>query len=202
MMKLKLDGQEVQSGDYGAKTLSQLIDGVEKELAPERVIVSMMLNGEPLERNGERQNAALPVEKLGSLEINSQEVGALALNTLHTLTQYLPELKISVANCVQMLQGGDESEGHMGLSALIEGLQMVSSAWHGIARFLEIDGRKPEEVMPEMSGFNGLLGDVLRAQQNVDIVQISDLLEFELVPILNTWEDHALKLISEMDEQE
>ncbi|MBW7995109.1 MAG: hypothetical protein FVQ81_00775 [Candidatus Glassbacteria bacterium] len=201
-MKLLLDGQEMKSAEFGGQTLSELIDGVEKELAPERVIVSMLLNGEPLENSEERQNTALPVQELDSLVINTQQVGALALNTLHTLTQYFPELKSSVAACVETLQSEDESEGHMSLSTLVEGLQMVSSAWHGIARFLEIEGRKPVDVIPEMNGFNGLLADTLRAQQNGDIVQLCDLLEFELVPIIEQWETHAGNLIGEMEKQE
>lgn len=201
MMKLTLDGQEMKSGEYDGQTLSELIDGVEKDISPERVIISMLLNGEPLERNVERQNAALPVEQLDSLVINTQQVGALALNTLHTLAQYFPQLKDSITSCVAMLQGEYESEGHMELGGLIEGLQMVSSAWQGIARFLEIEGKQPTDVMPDMSGFNGILADILRAQQNADIVQISDLLEFELLPIVEKWEEHATSLISEMEKQ-
>lgn len=201
MTKLTLDGREVDSGAYGGQTLSQLIDGLEKELAPERVIVSMRLNGRQLDRGQERSNAALPVGKLDSLVINTQQVGALAVNTLHTLTNYFPQLKTLVQETTRLLQGEDESDGHTSLGSLIEGLQMVAAAWQGISRFLEIEGQEPQDLTPAMSGFNGLLKDLLQAQQNVDTIQICDLLEFELIPILDQWQSHASRLIDESENQ-
>ncbi len=202
MIKLTLDGREMESGTYNGQTLSQLIDGLEKEMAPERVIVSMLLNGQPLNRGEEKDNATVPVKELDSLVINTQQVGALAVNTLHTLIEYLPQLKSHVQEAIRLLQGEDESEGHLALGSLIEGLQMVASAWHGISRFLEIQGHQPQEVMPKMNGFNGLLKDLLTAQQNTDIVQICDLLEFELITILDQWKAHAAALIEKTDNQE
>ena len=196
-MKLTLDGRELTKDAYGGKTLGQLIDGVEKDLAPERVIVSMLLDGEQLDRNGEQRNTAIPVDELNALEINTQQVGSLASDTLHTLIEYFPQLKDTVYNCIESMQGREESEGHKLLASLIEGLQMVSSAWHGIARFLEVDGRKPAELMPEMNAFNCVMGDILHAQQNNDIVQICDHLEFELIPIIENWEEYAAGLVSE-----
>ncbi len=201
MTKLTLDGREMDSGTYDGQTLSQLIDGVEKKLAPKRVIVSMLLNGQPLDRGEERDSAALPVGKLDSLVINTQQVDALAVNTLHTLVDYFPQLKTLVLETIRLLQGEDESEGHLSLGSLIEGLQMVAGAWHGISHFLAIEGQRPQDVMPTMSGFNGLLKDLLQAQQNVDTVQICDLLEFELIPILEKWLAHASRLIEETENQ-
>jgi hypothetical protein len=197
MLKLTLDGREMESGTYNDLTLSQMIDGLEKELAPERVIVAMSLNGQPLNRGDEKNNAAKPVKELDSLVIDTQHVGALAVNTLHTLIEYFPQLKAHVEESIRLLQSEKESEGHLALGSLIEGLQMVSSAWHGISRFLEVEGRSPQEVMPKMNGFNGLLKDLLTAQQNTDIVQICDLLEFELITILDQWETHASSLIED-----
>jgi hypothetical protein len=196
-MKLTLDGREMAKGSYEGRTLGQLIEGVEKDLAPERVIVSMLLNGEQLDRRGEQESAALPLDEMDSLEINTQLVNSLASDTLHTLVEYFPQLKDGVYDCIESMQGRDESEGHEKLAAVIEGLQMVSSAWHGIARFLEFGGRKPAELMPEMNAFNCVIGDILHAQQNNDIVQICDLLEFELIPIIENWEEYAAGLVSE-----
>ena len=194
MLKLTLDGRAVDETAYTGRTLGQLIDGVEKDLAPERVIVSMRLNGAPLDRREEQQSGTVPVDELESLEIDTQQVGSLASDTLHTLVAYFPQLKKSIYICIETLQGEDESEGHRRLGTVIEGLQMVSSAWHGIAHFLEVEDRKPGDVMPDMTEFNVLMSDILNAQQNNDIVQICDLLEFELIPIIDKWEDYAAGL--------
>ena len=198
-MKLKLDGKQISTTEFGDGTLSSLIRDLEKKIAPERVIVSMALDGETLDQIGEATKASVSVEELQSLEVSTQEVAGLARSTLNSLLDYLPRLILGVDECVEMLNGTEETDGHLGLGALIDGLQLVSSAWRGIALFINIDELKPGEVMPDMHKFTDVLGYIVKAQENNDIVQLCDLLEFELKPILNAWLDHANELAETLE---
>lgn len=198
-MKLTLDGKQVSSAEFGKGTLSELIRNLEQKIAPERVIISMTLDGEPLDQTGEAIKAGVPVDELDSLEVSTQEVASLAHNTLYSLLDYLPRLICGVDECVEMLNGADEKGGHLGLSALIDGLQLVSSAWRGIAMFVNIKGREPGEVMPDMQEFSDVLGYIVQAQENGDTVQLCDLLEFKLKPVLESWLEHANELTTALD---
>lgn len=198
-MKLTLDGKQISPAEFSEGILSELIRNLERKIAPDRVIVSMILDGEPLDQNGEAAKAGVPVDELDSLEVNTQEVANLARNTLASLLDYLPRLIRGVDECIEMLNGADEKNGHLGLSALIDGLQLVSSAWKGIALFIDIKDRAPGEVMPDMHEFLDALGYIVQAQENGDTVQISDLLEFKLKPILQSWLDHANELATALD---
>jgi len=198
-MKLTLDGKQISPTKLGEGTLSGLICNLEQKIAPERVIVSMILNGEPLDQADEALKAGVPVEELDSLEINTQEVATLARNTLKSLMEYLPRLIDRVDICVTMLNGADEKDGHLGLGALIDGLQLVSSAWKGIAFFINVENRGPEEVMPDMQEFSDVLDYIVQAQENGDTVRLCDLLEFELKPILDSWLEHANELATALD---
>ncbi|OGF98414.1 MAG: hypothetical protein A3F83_04255 [Candidatus Glassbacteria bacterium RIFCSPLOWO2_12_FULL_58_11] len=198
-MKLTLDGKSVRSSQFSnAGTLAELIRSLELKIAPERVIISMTLDGRALDQQSEKDKAGLPLGKLGSLEILTENVSSLARNTLATLCDYLPELSEAVEESVLLLQGSDESQGHRGLEILIDGIQMASQAWKGIACFIKIEGRGPDEVLPDISAFNEVLMMIAAAQENGDIVQICDLLEFELKPLLESWSKHAAELHSEM----
>ena len=198
-MKLTLDGKQVRSSQFGNDSnLAELIRNLEMKFAPERVIISMTLDGKPLDQKTEKDKAGLPLEKLGNLEVLTQNVNSLARNTLATLCDYLPELVEAIEDSVLLLQGSDESEGHRGLEVLIDGIQMASLAWKGIACFIKIEGREPEEVLPDMPAFNVVLQMIARAQESGDIVQICDLLEFELKPVLESWSKHASELHSMM----
>ena len=198
-MKLKLDGKQISTTEFGDGTLSSLIRNLEKKIAPERVIVSMALDGETLDQVGETTKAGVSVDELQNLEVSTQEVTGLARSTLNSLLDYLPRLILGVDECVEMLNGTEETDGHLGLGALIDGLQLVSSAWRGIALFINIDELKPGEVMPDMHKFTDVLGYIVKAQENNDIVQLCDLLEFELKPILNAWLDHANELAETLE---
>jgi len=194
-MKLTLDGQQLDLAELkNVETFAELIRNLENRLAPERVIVSMTLDEVPLDPEAEKAKADARIENLEKLEIRTQRVVELASNTLNTLIDYLPGLIEAVDECVELFQGGDESQAHRRLGALIDGLQMVSQAWRGIVAFIDIEDGKPGEMMPDMQAFFSILQAILQAQINGDTVQICDNLEFELVPVLESWLEHATTL--------
>ena len=193
-IKLKLDGRQLKSPAAGGETLSEMIKAVEAEIAPERVIVSMNLDGK-----GEREQADMPVERFSSLEVSTQNVNSLARSTLSTLTDYLPQLIESMDTVVEQLHSGQESEGHLGLSKLIDGIGMVTAAWRGIAHFIVIEDVASGGLIPDLQSFFSKLENILEAQKNNDVVQICDLLEFELRPVLEQWQMHASRLNDKLD---
>ena len=190
-MKLTLDGQELDPGSFEVETLSGLIQTVERSLAPKRVIVTMRLDGMPLDLKEEQARAAESLETLEYLDINTQGVDELASNTLSTLIDYLPSLIDMADKCVSSLQGEDEIQGHNILGELIDGLLMVSAAWKGIAHTIKIPDHKPDELIPDMTNFNSTLHNMMEAQESDDIVRLCDLLEFDLSPLMESWLEEA-----------
>ncbi|MEA2064024.1 MAG: hypothetical protein U9P14_10030 [Gemmatimonadota bacterium] len=193
-MKLTLDGLEVNPADYEAHTLSGLIQTVERRLSPKRVIVSMNLDGKPLDQDQEAARAAEDLQSIECLDINTQNVAELARNTLFTLSDFQPRLIKMVEQCTMFLQGADEIEGYNILNSLIEGLQMVTSAWKGIAQTLVIPTMEPKEVLPDIEALNSTLNKMADVQESGDLVMLCDLMEFELLPIIETWQEKAEKM--------
>jgi hypothetical protein len=190
-MKLKLDGLEIDPGSIGAETLSGLIQALERNLAPDRVIIAMNLDGRPLDQKEEQARAAEGFENLECLDINTQNVDELVRNTLSSLVDYLPNLLDVLNDCVIYLQGEDEKEGYTILGQLIDGLMMVSSAWKGISMTIKLPDHNPDDLMPDITAFNNILNCIVEAQEADDIVRICDLLEFELRPALESWLEKA-----------
>ena len=193
-MKIILDGLELEPETFGAETLSGLIQTVERSLTPDRVIISMSLDGQPLDLRQERERAANSLDTLDCLDINTQRVDELARNTLSTLIDYLPNLINMLGECVIFLQGKDEKQGYTSLGQLIDGLLMVSAAWKGIAQTIKIPDHKPEELIPDITAFNSTLHSMMEAQETEDIVRLCDLLEFELAPKLESWLEKAREI--------
>ncbi|MEA1997111.1 MAG: hypothetical protein U9N45_05705, partial [Gemmatimonadota bacterium] len=184
----------LDTGRFKAHTLSELIRSLELLVAPERVIISMNLDGEPLGRDSEETRSSSSIVELESLEIHTQNVGELACSTLCTLIDFLPSLIEAVNLTVRLFQGQDESQGHRNLSGLIDGLQMSSSAWDGISCFLGTEDVKAAELIPDTMEFSHILVSIVQAQEACDTVQVCDILEFKLVPLLESWLDKAARL--------
>ncbi len=191
-MKLTLDGKEIDTAKFSAETLSDLIRKLESMISPERVIVSMILDGKPLDQKGEKASSAEKIVGLESLEVQTSNVHELARNTLDSLIEYLPGLIDIVNECLMLFQGEDESEGHRHLEVLIDGLQITSSAWNGIAFFLTSASGKQEQMLPSMVEFNEILRSILQAQEKSDTVLICDIMELKLVPLLESWLEKAI----------
>ena len=194
-MKLILDGQSVDAEPMRGHTLGQLIQAIERELTPERVIVSMVLDGRVLDSKTEQEEAGAEVERLESLEISSQRVDTLAKSTLETVIEFIPSLTGTVSACVECLHAGQEKSGYENLRRVIDGLQIISSAWPLITRSMSGVGQSATELMPQIGDFNNLLHRIAAAQESADTVQLCDLLEFELTGILDNWLGHAENLL-------
>jgi len=200
LLKLTLDGQSMDTESLRGQTLAELIRSIERDLTPERVIVSMTLDGQNLDQESERADAGKAVESLSSLEIKTQRVDDLASATLRNLVEFIPRIAAALADCVEELQSGRENDGYKHLNQAIEGLQIVSSAWPPIIKWLSAEGWPSDALLPRTDGFKDLLNDIACAQENGDAVQLCDYLESELAGFLEDWRDHAMKLM-EMLEQ-
>ena len=195
MLKLILDGKSVDAAPMRGHTLSQLIQAIEQELTPERVIVSMVLDGRVLDNKSEQEQAGTNVEKLECLEISTQRVDSLARSTLETVIEFIPSLTVTVSACVECLHSGQEKSGYENLRRVIDGLQIISSAWPLIARSMSGVGQSATELIPQIGDFNNLLHRIAAAQESADTVQLCDLLEFELTAILDNWLGHAENML-------
>jgi hypothetical protein len=194
VLKVTLDGQDVDTEPLRGQTLAELIRAIENRLMPERVIISMVLDGRPLDSRAEKAEARMTIDQLHSLEIQSQRVDELTRNTVLNLIEFIPSLAVSLAACVESLQGGDEESGQAFLRRTVDGLQIVTSAWPVIAKSLAAEGYPPERLIPRTEGINEVLRRVSLAQESGDQVQLCDLLEFELAQYLEDWHEHAQKL--------
>lgn len=103
-------------------------------------------------------------------------------------TQYLPILTDGLRNVSRLCQEGREGEGVNQFLEAIEGLEWLASLMQGISTFnIQRNGIKPSEKPFDQLTieYNEKLIELLSAWENGDFVLISDLIEYELVPLLD-----------------
>ena len=190
-MKVTLDGKNYETEVVSQTTLSGVIQKVERQISPERVIVALRLDGTSLDQESEKAKAAENIKNFESLDISTQSVSDLALNTLDNLVDFFPELIADLKNIVKQLQSGEEEKGHRNLGGVIDGLQITSAAMSGLSQTLNTGGLTPEELQSELDSFYFTLRQMLQSQENEDWVRLCDTMEYELIPQLENWQERA-----------
>lgn len=104
----------------------------------------------------------------------------LIKETLDSCIEYIPKLLKAVSNIVYNMQSGNEGEGISLMPNILEGLQWVIEAVHGMQQhgyLINID----IPVMTER------LRELQEALEIRDYVLIADIFEYEVSPLLENW---------------
>jgi hypothetical protein len=107
------------------------------------------------------------------------ETKRLIEETITSLNSYNPKLISSIQNNIELFNGGRYSEALEQMSYMIEGMQWVYSAVDGINRVNEKMLYERINELPQH------FKEMVSALENEDHTLISDLLEYEVLPILN-----------------
>lgn len=120
--------------------------------------------------------------------MNSEEANKLLDEAIEDGKEYLPRLKEGLSKIAALLQEGREGEGINLFIESIEGLEWFGTVLEGMVCFrgalINESGEDNISVR-----YRRILGDLLAAWENRDIVLIGDLLEFEIVPIIEEFQE-------------
>lgn len=101
------------------------------------------------------------------------------MEVLHTSSEYLGKLIPGINNILEFYRSGNELKANRMIIDVIDGLLWLTEAFT-----LTQDIQK--EKM-DVSCMNEHLSEMLSAFENSDYVLLSDLLEYEVLPILKKW---------------
>lgn len=106
----------------------------------------------------------------------------LKKEVINSAVEYLNKVVLGIGGIIEDFQSGREHRATNTMSQLIEGLQWLMQAIEG-TRDLQGDD------YIDISGVNPLFNQLTEAFENTDYVLMSDLLEYELTPVMKDWEE-------------
>lgn len=109
------------------------------------------------------------------------------IEVLMTAKEYLERLIPGVANTADYLRNGNEHEGSRMMVYIVDGLQ-----WLADAIMLTTEHQVEKIDFMEITPFFTQINEAL---ENLDYIFLGDLLEYEIVPILETWKLKLLKTV-------
>ena len=172
-MRVLINGQEwTAAGD------------IEAWLAARREVVKRIeLDGQEFSGSLEE---ALTAGGAAEVRIITVPLQQLLAETKETVKSYLPRLEQGARKVAYLLQTGQEEEGFVTALQLIDGLGWLVEAVKAIQTL------EPEYLPEEnLVSLKEKLEELLAAWSKGDYVLVSDLLEYELAPLLGKWQAHV-----------
>ncbi|WP_099190210.1 hypothetical protein [Tepidibacter mesophilus] len=109
------------------------------------------------------------------------------LEILKTIGEYLGKLIQDIGDTIELFQNGNEGKGN---ERVVEIIQALKDITEGIDITSDIQNGKID-----ISEINEQLMEMVCALENRDYVLIADLLEYEINPILEKWQNKITDMI-------
>ncbi len=122
--------------------------------------------------------------------------------TAHELVQegsvFLEELHRSILVTAGLYRAGNEQEGNGHFIELTHGLEMFVTLTAATRQLPEF-GTMPVDAAGVAAGLNDILVEIVAAQEQQDMVLLTDLLEYELAPQVKPWLERFTTLLNSLD---
>lgn len=185
-MKIQINDTVHELNTESAETLSQLVGIIETEiLTPlEEVITSIEVNDSNLSDEDEIKFADFPTVQIQTLKIESCKPTKLVLDGLNDCAQVLPKVIETLESCVEKLSHDDINEAMNDFIVVTDGIQWFTTIFNGALSIYDTKINEQTKFVQIGMRLTELLNEILEAHSNSDLTQFSDLLEYELSPLI------------------
>ena len=185
---LEVDGQkEVYPDDvYFLEDL--LVHLMESEPLQGRFVIEVKVDGTTFSEAYEHESREIELSKISSIEIRTQGGEEFAESSLEKSPVFVSHLISGFKTSINLLRDPfQEEEGYDMLSRSIQALQSLKSFVDTAKAALDQSPEKKDNVL--WQEFSETADRLLEAQEEMDVVQLTDLLEQEMIPFLEKWKN-------------
>jgi hypothetical protein len=204
-MKLYIDGHLNDSVFSAGSMYDILYGGSIKSFIPEgKVIKSIAINGtqyDDLMLDADKSKA-FNLGDSDEIKITTMSQLELINGSLNAAITFLNEFKAGIVKTTDEIRWGNSNAGFKNFSAYLSGLTMFIQIMEKISQFLKIDYNNlvydGKSVQSYFNDLEKILASVLSTQVEQDYVLLADIVEFELKPNIEMFEnilkDMSLKI--------
>jgi hypothetical protein len=191
MLSCVIDGQVKSYNLNGTDSLAAMLEGLNIDLAKGgRFIASLLVNGEEVVDSISEKSRRL--DGIDSIEITTETPVRLVGKILDEGQIYIDGLR----DCLTKVAGHFTSGSGCAedsFAEAVQGLQWFVQMTDFIECTLDLDFRKllhnGRPVADYVDNLNGILQEIVIAQEGGDPVLLADILEYDLVPHLEEWKE-------------
>ncbi len=190
-MQVIVDGKPLDGELDGANLHEMLRDLMQRHLGDARTIKELSINGEIYQQDNQGAPEEIAREGIESLvveTVSSQEIADFFLQNAGATLETLQEAARSVAELFRM---DDERQANEKYRQLLETLGLFLKMLQLSQQVLDLDFEAVSagqlSANQRLERLQGLIGDMLKAQENQDWLLLADVLNYDLVGELKAW---------------
>lgn len=177
--KINIDTTEIH-------TLQELVKTIEENIISKagHVLTQIEVNQVCLSDEQEAEYAQFPVNQIEQLLINSCPPYELVLSGLEDSLQILPQIIETLRSCVTKLSEDVISEAMDEFIVATDGIQWFTTIINGSISVYGSNINEKGDFIRSSIRLSEILNEILEAHGSSDITAFSDLIEYELEPML------------------
>lgn len=200
MVKLVINGEEREINPKDYKNFGELLDEIQKEFK-DKVLAKVVVNGKevPMIHIDELRGAILDEEGL-TIELEYKPLKEFLLDMLQNIIKYLDNV-LSLLPKVSEDMIVDTEKGYNAIKDLSEGLSAVEDLRKNTEK---ISNLSPKDVglSEEQEGeVVGILKDFVDSLEKRDIIELSDIIEYQLPKVLKYYKEYFGKVKDILEQQ-
>jgi hypothetical protein len=184
-MKISINGAETESSFQG-ETLKEVLDAIVKSHEG-TYIRRVWMDGQEVSSSAQ-DTLMTSTSSVDLLELELANMKDLLATNLGNAKEYLEKLIPGFQKAADLFRMGNEQEAHKFYLQILDGIDWVSQVSQTIvsSRENELEGQDLKERQEKLTGF---MAQMLEANQNQDWVLLADLLEYEMIPFYEGWQE-------------
>ena len=185
-MNISINGAETEESAFQGETLKEVLDAILKN-RQDSYIRRIWLEGQEVSSSAQ-DTLMTSTSSIELLELELAYLADLLANNLGNAKEYLEKLIPGFQKAADLFRMGNEQEAHKFYLQILDGIDWFSQVVLNIvkSRRNEVEGQSFEDRQERLTG---LMAQMLEANQNQDWVLLADLLEYEMIPFYEDWQE-------------
>ena len=185
-MEILVNRKKIDIDTTEIHTLQELVKTIEENIISQagHVLTQIEVNQICLSDEQEAEYAQFPVNQIEQLSINSCPPYELVLSGLEDSLQILPQIIETLSSCVTKLSEDVISEAMDEFIVATDGIQWFTTIINGSISVYGSNINEKGDFIRSSIQLSEILNEILEAHSNSDITAFSDLIEYELEPML------------------
>ena len=185
-MKISINGAEAEESSFQGETLKEVLDVILKSRR-DSYVRRIWLEGQEVSSSA-MDTLMTSITSIELLELELAHLGDLLANNLANAKEYLEKLIPGFQKAADLFRMGNEQEAHKFYLQILDGIDWFSQVVLNIvkSRGNQVEGQSLGDRQEKLTG---LMAQMLEANQNQDWVLMADLLEFEMIPYYEDWQE-------------
>ena len=185
-MKIFINGAETEEWSFQGETLKEVLDVILKSRR-DSYVRRIWLEGQEVSSSA-MDTLMTSITSIELLELELAHLGDLLANNLANAKEYLEKLIPGFQKAADLFRMGNEQEAHKFYLQILDGIDWFSQVVLNIvkSRGNQVEGQSLGDRQEKLTG---LMAQMLEANQNQDWVLMADLLEYEMIPYYEDWQE-------------